>query len=159
MSHWVCQKFVRTNFVNWSCKISKTNRKITWTKYLLKLKILWVQSQKNYILSKRIFPSDFFALTATWRTTITFSWFQISIEGQKWLIPEWTCWMAKNACNSSFAVYQTCGEIWWSFFFCCEASFHVQSRPLDFLLKIFLSGYFWFLNFSSLFLDRRHIYL
>ena len=32
-------------FCKWSYKISKTNRKIMGTKYLLKLKILWVQYQ------------------------------------------------------------------------------------------------------------------
>ena len=89
------KKFVHTNFI-----------KIVWTNDLLNLRISRVQSQKKYIYilsNKKYFPSDSFALIALWKTTMTFSWFQRSIEGHKWLIPEWPCWMTKNECISSFA--------------------------------------------------------
>ena len=55
----------------WSCKISKINRKIMQIKYLLKLKILWVQ-YRIYIYiyiyiysSKKIFSLLFFCLDHT----------------------------------------------------------------------------------------------
>ena len=42
-----CYGNVCTNFVNFSpIKLAKQNRKIIQIKYLLKLKILWVQSKK-----------------------------------------------------------------------------------------------------------------
>ena len=127
--------------------MSKTNRKIMQTKYLLKLKILWVQSQKIIFFPKEYFLFDSFALITLWKTTMTLSWFRISIEDEKWLILEWTRWMAKNACSSSFTFYQTCREIWWSFFFCCEASFLVWSHIWIFSFR------FSFLDFSDLWIS------
>ena len=56
-------KIVRTNFINFGAtKLAKTNRKIMRTKYLLKLKILWVQSKKIIFFPKEYFSSDSFAL-------------------------------------------------------------------------------------------------
>ena len=113
------------------------------TKYSLKLKYIVSTISNIIFFTKEHFPSDSFALTTTWRTMMMFSWFRRSIEGHNWLILEWTRWMEKNVCSSSFAVYQTCGEIWWSFFFCCEASFPVRSRFWIFFLR------YSFLNFSD----------
>ena len=125
-------------------------------KDLLKFKKCCGYNLKNNILpNKEYFPSDSFALITLWKTTMTFSWFQRSIEGHKWLIPEWPCWMAKNACNSSFAVYRTCKEIWWSSLL-LWSPFSCMKLPLDFLLRIFLSRIFWFLPPS---LDGRPLYL
>ena len=98
---------------------------------------------KIIFFPKEYFPSDSFALITLWKTTMMFSWFWKSIEGHKWHIPEWPCWMTKNACSSSFAVYQTCREIWWNSLFCCEAPFPVRSY-----LWIFSLG-FSFLDFSD----------
>ena len=98
------------------CK-QNNNKKKNANKIFIKIKNI-VGSISNIIFfRKEYFPSDSFTLTTTWRKTMTFSWFQRVIECHNWLIPEWTCWMAKNACQSSFTVYRTCREIWWSFFF------------------------------------------
>ena len=104
---------------------------------------------KIILFPKEYFPSDSFALITLWKTTMMFSWFWRSIEGHKWVIPEWPCWMAKNACSSSFVVYRTCREIWWSSFFCYEVPFPVWSY-----LWIFSLGFSFldFFDFSPLFL-------
>ena len=130
------------------------------TKYLLKLKKKFVGTILNIIFFiKEYFSSDSFTLTITWRTTMMFSWFRRSIEGHKWLTLEWTHWMAKNSCNSSFVVYRTCKEIWWGFFFCCEASFPIRSRLWIFSLRFSFLDFsdFWILPPSLL--ERRHLYL
>ena len=114
------------------------------TKYLLKLKLLGYNFKNNiFFFTKEYFPSNYFVVTTTWRTTMMFSWFQKLIKGLKWLIPEQTHWMVKNTCSSSFTVYQTCRDIWWNFFFCCEASFPIGSRLWIFSLR------FSFLDFSD----------
>ena len=84
---------------------------------------------------KKYFISDSFALTTTWRTTMTFSWFRKSIEGHKWFIPEWTRWMMKNTCCSFFSVYQICREIWWNFFIKFVRRF---DEVLSFVVKSFI---------------------
>ena len=121
------------------------------TKYLLKLKNIVGTVSNIIFFTKEYFPSDSFALTSTWRTSMTFSWFRRSIKGHNYLIPEWTRWMAKNSCSSSFAIYWTCRDIWWSFFFCCEAFFLYEVAfgfsSQDFPLWIFLiSEFFFFLK-------------
>ena len=126
------------------------------TKYLLKLKKKFVGTILNIIFFiKEYFSSDSFTLTITWRTTMTFSWFRRSIEGHKWLTLEWTHWMAKNSCNSSFVVYRTCKEIWWGFFFCCEASFSVWSRFWIFFSRFSFLDFFYFWIPPSLLLKEN----
>ena len=149
-----------TNFVNFNPeKLAKKKRKIMRTKYLLKLKILWVQPQKITFFPKKYFSSDSFALITLWKMTMTFFLFRVSIEDHKWLILVWPCWMAKNACSNSFAIYRTCKEIWWSFFFCCEPHFPVRSYLWILSLGFsFLDFFFLFLNFLPL-LYIRHLYL
>ena len=130
-----------------------------WIKYLLKLKIL-VYNLKNNILYEIIFSSNSFVSITTWRTTIMFSWLRRSIEGHKWLILEWSRWMAKNVCSSSFSVYRTCREIWWSFFFCCEVSFSVRSRFWIFFPRFSFMDFFdfWISPLPSLLKEDTSIY-
>lgn len=130
-----------------------------WTKYLLKLKIYCGYNLRKIIFFlKEYFPSNSFTLITLWKMTMTFFWFRRSIEGHKWFIPEWPYWMTKNVCSSSFFFFPFT-ELIGRF---DEASFVV--KPLfpyevtfGFSPWIFLSGFFWFLNF--LLLDRRHLYL
>ena len=65
----------------WSCKISKTNRKIMRTKYLFKLKYCGYNLKKVIFFPKEYFPYDSFTLITLWKTTMTFSGFRRSIEG------------------------------------------------------------------------------
>ena len=144
------------------CK--QNNGKNNANKIFIEIKNIGVQSKKKIFFTKEYFSSDSFALAITWRTTMTFSWFRRSIEGYKWLILEWTRWMTKNACSSSFAIYWTCKEIWWSFFFCCEASFPVRRRLWIFSLGFFFSNFlisdFWISPpFWSPVLERRRLSL
>ena len=113
-----------------------------WTKYLLKLKYSGY-NLKNNILSKRIFSFWFFYLNHTLEYDNDDYWFRRSIEGHKWLIPKWPCWMANNTCSRSFAVYRTYREIWWSSFFYCEIFFSVRS-------------YLWIFSLGFSFLDFSH---
>ena len=84
------------------------------TIFLISVNILF--SLFSYLFcTKRIFSLWFFTFITLWKTMMTFSWFQRLIEGYKWFIPEWPYCMAKNACSSSFVVYRTCKEIWWSY--------------------------------------------
>ena len=128
------------------------------TKYLLKLKNIVGAISHMIFLTKEYFPSDSFTLTTTWRTTMAFSWFQRSIEGYNWLISKWTHWIMKNACSSSFSVYRTCREIWWNYFFCCEAFFPIRSHLWIFFPRFSFLDFF-YLWVSPFLLERRHLYL
>ena len=142
-----------------SYKISKTNRKMI-NKIFIKIENIVGIISNIIFFTKEYFPFDSFALTTTWRMTMMFSWFRRSIEDHKWLILEWTRWMVKNVCSSSFSVYRTCREIWWSFFFCCEAFFSVRSRFWIFFPRFsFLDFFDFWIPFPPPLFERRHLYL
>ena len=122
-------------------KLAKQNRKIMRTKYLLKLKYCGYNLKNNIIFQKNIFP----LILLPWSHFGRRWWHFLDFEDQSraTIGSEWTRWMAKNTCSSSFTVYRTCREICWSFFFCYEAYFPIRSR-----LWIFSLG-FSFLDFSD----------